>query len=384
MSENTGQNKTEQPTEQRLRKSREEGQVARSKELNTALLLLLCSAALLWFADMFMQLFYQLVQSSWQLDKDALKQGDLMTGAIADALLAMLGASLPFLLTLFIASWVAGILPGGAIFSSKLLGPKFSNMNPIAGLGRMFGSESLVELGKSILKVLLLGFCLWGLMSHLATRLLFLQRMDLATAAKDGLEVLSFSLMMLALVLLIVAVIDVPFQQFKVANKLKMTKQEVKDERKSSDGNPEIKGRIRQIQYQIASRRIEDRVPTADVIITNPTHYAVALKYSEKKAKAPYVVAKGVDQMALRIRELAATHQLEIIELPPLARAIYFSTRVDQEVPKGLYTAVAYVLTYVMQLKAYKQGRGQKPAPIPDIFIPSSLQKQANERGSTL
>ncbi|GAA0678755.1 flagellar biosynthesis protein FlhB [Rheinheimera tangshanensis] len=384
MSENTGQNKTEQPTEQRLRKSREEGQVARSKELNTALLLLLGSAALLWFADMFMQLFYQLVQSSWQLDKDALKQGDLMTGAIADALLAMLGASLPFLLTLFIASWVAGILPGGAIFSSKLLGPKFSNMNPIAGLGRMFGSESLVELGKSILKVLLLGFCLWGLMSHLATRLLFLQRMDLATAAKDGLEVLSFSLMVLALVLLIVAVIDVPFQQFKVANKLKMTKQEVKDERKSTDGNPEIKGRIRQIQYQIASRRIEDRVPTADVIITNPTHYAVALKYSEKKAKAPYVVAKGVDQMALRIRELAATHQLEIIELPPLARAIYFSTRVDQEVPKGLYTAVAYVLTYVMQLKAYKQGRGQKPAPIPDIFIPSSLQKQANERGSTL
>ena len=384
MSENTGQNKTEQPTEQRLRKSREEGQVARSKELNTALLLLLGSAALLWFADMFMQLFYQLVQSSWQLDKDALKQGDLMTGAIADALLAMLGASLPFLLTLFIATWVAGILPGGAIFSSKLLGPKFSNMNPIAGLGRMFGSESLVELCKSILKVLLLGFCLWGLMSHLATRLLFLQRMDLATAAKDGLEVLSFSLMMLALVLLIVAVIDVPFQQFKVANKLKMTKQEVKDERKSTDGNPEIKGRIRQIQYQIASRRIEDRVPTADVIITNPTHYAVALKYSEKKAKAPYVVAKGVDQMALRIRELAASHQLEVIELPPLARAIYFSTRVDQEVPKGLYTAVAYVLTYVMQLKAYKQGRGQKPAPIPDIFIPSSLQKQANERGSTL
>ncbi|MDR7121121.1 flagellar biosynthesis protein FlhB [Rheinheimera soli] len=384
MSENTGQNKTEQPTEQRLKKSRKEGQVARSKELNTALLLLLGSASLFWFADLFMQLFYQLVQSSWQLDKDSLKQGDLMTGAIAEALLAMLGASLPFLLTLFIASWIAGILPGGAIFSGKLLGPKFSNMNPISGLKRMFGSESLVELAKSILKVLLLGGCLWGLMSHLATRLLFLQRMDLATAAKDGLQVLSFSLMMLALVLLIVAVIDVPFQQHKVASKLKMTKQEVKDERKSTDGNPEIKGRIRQIQYQIANRRIEDRVPTADVIITNPTHYAVALKYSEQKAKAPYVVAKGVDQMALRIRELAATHQLEVIELPPLARAIYFSTRVDQEVPKGLYTAVAYVLTYVMQLKAYKQGRGQKPAPIPDIFIPSSLQKQANERGSTL
>ena len=139
MSENTGQNKTELPTEQRLKKSREEGQVARSKELNTALLLLLGSASLLWFADLFMQLFYQLVQSSWQLDKDSLKQGDLMTGALADALLAMLGASMPFLLTLFIASWVAGMLPGGAVFSGKLLGPKFSNMDPIAGLGRMFG-----------------------------------------------------------------------------------------------------------------------------------------------------------------------------------------------------------------------------------------------------
>jgi flagellar biosynthetic protein FlhB len=384
MSENTGQDKTEKPTEKRLRTSREEGQVARSKELNVALLLLLGSASLLWFADSFMQLFYQLVESSWQLDKDSLKHGDLMTGALANALMAMLAACLPFLLTLFIAAWIAGTLPGGMIFSTKLLEPKFSNMNPIAGLGRMFGGESLVELAKSILKTLLLGLCLWGLMSHLANRLLFLQRMDLATAAKEGLEVLSFSLMMLAVVLILVAVIDVPFQKFKVANKLKMTRQEVKDERKSTDGNPEIKGRIRQIQYQIASRRIEDRVPTADVIITNPTHYAVALKYSEHKAKAPYVVAKGVDQMALRIRELAATHQLEVIELPPLARAIYFSTRVDQEVPKGLYTAVAYVLTYVMQLKAYKQGRGQKPAPIPDIFIPSSLQKQANERGSTL
>ena len=225
MSENTGQNKTEQPTEQRLRKARREGQVARSKELNTALLLLLGSASLLWFADLFMDLFYALIESSWQLDKDSLKQDDLMTGATADALLAMLAASLPFLLTLFIASWIAGALPGGMIFSGKLLGPKFSNLNPIAGLGRMFGSDSLVELAKSILKVLLLGLCLWGLMSHLATRLLFLQRMDLATAAKDGLEVLSFSLMVIAFVLLLVAVIDVPFQQMKTGNKLKMTKQ---------------------------------------------------------------------------------------------------------------------------------------------------------------
>lgn len=382
MSEHSSQDKTEQPTEQRLRKAKADGQVARSKELNTALLLLLGSSALLWFADMLMALFVNVLQSSWQLDKDALKRDDLMTTALGEALLQMLGASLPYLLTLFIGSWLAGLLPGGMIFSGKLLGPKMSNMNPIAGLGRMFGSESWIELAKSIVKVTLLGGALWGLLSHLTTRLLFLQRMDLATAAREGLQLVSFSLMMLALVLLLVAVIDVPYQQFKVSSKLKMTKQEVKDDRKSVDGNPEIKGRIRQIQYQIANRRIEDKVPTADVIIVNPSHYAVALKYSEKKAKAPYVVAKGVDQMALRIREVAEQHQLEVLQLPPLARAIYYSTRVDQEVPKGLYSAVAYVLTYVMQLKAYKQGRGREPAPLPVLTIPAGLQQQPRTEGS--
>lgn len=382
MAENSAQNKTEQPTEQRLRKGRREGQVARSKELNTAVLLLLGAAALLWFADMFAALFQQVLRRSWQFDKAALQQDDLLTRSLADALLQMTGASLPFLLTLFIGGWLAGALPGGLVVSRKLLGPKFSNLNPIKGFGRMFGSDSLVELAKSIVKVLLLGLCLWGLLSHLTNRLLFLHHLDLAGATAEGLQLLSFSLMVLALVLLLVAVIDVPYQQYKVSEQLKMTKQEVKDERKSTDGNPEIKGRIRQIQYQLASRRIEERVPTADVIITNPTHFAVALKYAEKKAKAPYVVAKGVDQMALRIRELAHTHQLEVLELPPLARAIYYSTRVDQEVPAALYTAVAYVLTYVMQLKAYKQGRGQQPAPLPDLVIPSSLQQQAKAEGN--
>lgn len=378
MSEQSSQQKTEQPTEQRLKKGRRQGQVARSKELNTAVSLLLGAAALLWFADMFLALFQQVMEQSWRLDKNSLKQPDLMTSSIASALLGMLGATLPFLLTWFCASWVAGILPGGFIYSSELLGPKFNKLIPIKGLGRIFGMDSWIELVKSILKVSLLGGCLWGLLNHLVDRLLNLQRMDLALASKEGLEVLSFSLMVLALVLCLVAVIDVPYQQFKVSKELKMTKQEVKEERKSTDGNPEIKGRIRQIQYQQANRRLGERVPTADVIITNPTHFAVALKYSESKAKAPYVVAKGVDEMALRIRELAKQHQLEVLELPPLARAIYFSTRVDQEVPKALYTAVAYVLHYVMQLKAYKQGRGQAPAPLPDLFIPSSLQK-ANE-----
>jgi flagellar biosynthetic protein FlhB len=158
-------------------------------------------------------------------------------------------------------------------------------------------------------------------------------------------------------------------------DKIKMTRQEVKEERKTSDGDPLIKSRIRQIQYQFARRRIEERVPKADVIITNPTHFAVALRYSEKDAKAPYVVAKGVDEMALRIRAIGTQHQKEILEIPALARAIYRSTRVDQEVPSALYAAVAYVLTYVVQLKAYKAGRGSKPAPLPELKIPKNLAK---------
>lgn len=371
----SAQEKTEKPSEQRLRKGRRKGQVARSKELKIVVSLIVGAASLVWFADFFTQLFSLMIEQFWQLDKDRLKDDNLLPKSLGTALLNMLAASLPFLCTVFVATWICGILPGGFLFSSELLAPKFSKMDPIKGIGRMFGKESWMELLKSILKILLLGGCLWGLLNHLVDRLLYLQRMDLRVASKDGLEVLAFSLMVLAVVLVVVAVIDVPYQQHKVMSELKMTKQEVKEERKSNDGSPEVKGRIRQIQYQQANRRLNERVPSADVIITNPTHFAVALKYSESKAKAPYVVAKGVDEMAFRIRELATLHQLEVIELPPLARAIYFSTRVDQEVPKALYTAVAYVLHYVMQLKAYKQGRGAAPAPLPDLFIPSSLQQ---------
>lgn len=381
MSEQSSQEKTEKPSAQKLRKAREEGQVARSKELNTAVLLILGVAGLLWFSQMFMELFYNLIRTSFQLDHSILNDEKLMPLSLGSAWLKMAGSLFPFFLLMFIALWIVGSLPGGFNFSGKVVGFKFSKLSPIKGFARMFGMESLVELLKSILKVLLLGGCLYALLTHLSGRLLFLQRMDLFQALQEGLAILSLSLMITVTLLLLIAVIDVPYQAHKVMSKIKMTKQEVKEERKSADGSPEVKGKIRQLQFQAATRRIDERVPKADVIVTNPTHYAVAIRYSEKDAKAPYVVAKGIDEMALRIREVAKRSQLEIVELPALARAIYYSTRVDQEVPKGLYTAVAYVLTYVMQLKAYKAGRGQKPAPIPALDIPTSLSEKANVRG---
>ncbi|MEE2024056.1 MULTISPECIES: flagellar biosynthesis protein FlhB [Alkalimonas] len=380
--QNSSQEKTEQPTEKRLKKARKDGQVARSKELNTAILLMLGVGGLLWFSQLLFTLFMQLMQSSMQLNKEMLANDKLMPLALGQALLAMLSALTPFLVLLFVAMWVVGTLPGGFTFSAALAAPKFNKLNPLTGLARMFSMNALVELLKSIIKVVLLGGCLYGFLSQLWTRLLFLQRMGFTAALQEGFALLALSLMITVTLLLLVAAIDVPYQQYKISSKVKMTKQEVKEERKSSDGSPEIKGRIRQIQFQMANRKIEERVPKADVIVMNPTHYAVAIRYSEQDAKAPYVVAKGIDEMALRIKAVAQRHQVEVLEVPVLARAVYYSTRVDQEVPKGLYTAVAYVLTYVMQLKAYKNGRGQQPAPLPALEIPKSLLDKANVRGS--
>ncbi|TMO01656.1 flagellar biosynthesis protein FlhB [Pseudoalteromonas sp. S558] len=375
MSEDSSQEKTEQPTEKRLKKAKKDGQVARSKELNTAILLMVGISGLLWFANLFYKLFADLMSTSMQLDHNIINNTKMMPIALAQAVLDMLSTLTPFLLLMFIAMWITGCLPGGFVFSMSLVAPKFSKLNPLKGLAKMFGIQSLVELVKSILKISLLAICLYTFLTKLWMQLMFLQNLDVKVAIGQGIELLFLSLMVTVTLLLFIAVIDVPFQQHQISKKIKMTHQEVKEERKSSDGSPEIKNKIRQIQFQQANRKVEERVPTADVIITNPTHYAVAIKYSESAAKAPYVVAKGVDEMALRIREVARQNNKEVIELPALARAIYFSTRIDQEVPNGLYTAVAYVLTYVMQLKAYKQGRGQPPAPLPKLKIPKNLQK---------
>ncbi|WP_240222590.1 flagellar biosynthesis protein FlhB [Rheinheimera hassiensis] len=380
--QNSAQEKSEQPTAKRLEKGQKEGQVARSKELNTAVLLMMGVAGLLWFAQLFLTLFMQLMQRSLQLNKAMLADEKLMPLAVGQAIGDMLATLFPFLFLLFMAMLIIGGMPGGYIFSAKLFSPRFKQLDPLKGLAKMVSLNSLVELCKSILKIALLAGCLYLFLSQLWQRLLMLQRLDINAALQEGMGLLALCLMLTVTALLLVAAIDVPYQAHKIAQELKMTKQEVKEERKSADGSPEIKGRIRQIQFQMANRRIEERVPKADVIVMNPTHYAVAIRYSEKDAKAPYIVAKGIDEMALRIRAVGQRHQIEVLEVPVLARAIYYSTRVDQEVPKGLYTAVAYVLTYVMQLKAYKQGRGQQPAPLPALDIPKSLLDKANVRGS--
>lgn len=372
---NSSQERTEKPSERRLREARKEGKVARSRELNTAVLMMIGIAAFLWFADGLMQMLLIVMRQTMQLDQSLLHDTRQMGLALSTALIEMLKTLVPMLTAIFVAMWIAASLPGGVIFSWSLLAFKGSRLSPLQGLSKILGKNSLLELLKSVIKIALLMGCMTAFLMQLAKRLVALQSQPLQLSLHEGLQLLFLTLLLMATLLLLVAAIDIPFQYKSVMDKIKMTRQEVKEERKTSDGNPLIKNRIRQIQYQFARRRIEERVPKADVIITNPTHFAVALRYSEKDAKAPYVVAKGVDEMALRIRAIGTQHQKEILEIPALARAIYWSTRVDQEVPSALYAAVAYVLTYVVQLKAYKAGRGSKPAPLPELKIPKNLAK---------
>ena len=375
MSETSSQDKSEQPTEQRLKKSRQEGQIARSRELQSAALvlgggiLILMSGFLDGFAD-------ALMNQHFQLDRQSATDPRMMFNALAIALELALTTFLPFLVTLWLVGFFSGMIPGGWLISGKAVQPQLKRMNPLSGLKRMFSTQSLVELGKSILKVcLMFGILIWLLWSH-AEELISLSRLPLGAALSKGLHLLGLTALSLGMGLLLVAMLDVPFQRWSMLKKLKMTKQEIKDEHKSAEGSPEVKQRIRQLQTQMSRQRIDRRVPEADVVIVNPTHYAVAIRYAPDANEAPYVIAKGVDQLALRIREVAKKHDKSILELPELTRAVYHSTRVDQEIPAGLYNAIAHVLMYVMQLDAWKKSRrAERPAPLPPFHIPHSLRK---------
>ncbi|MBL1378870.1 flagellar biosynthesis protein FlhB [Zobellella iuensis] len=377
--QHSAQDKSEQPTEQKRKKARRQGQVARSKDLNTVVLLLLGGLVLWWQAVALGDFFKRLFTQAMALPAAATREPELMLSYLQQALMATLWALLPFFLTISVLLILSGLLPGGLLLAWSSLQPKLERLNPLAGLKRMFSSQALVELFKAMLKVGLLGATLGATLYYSWERLLFLGRMPLYVGFGQGLALLVLAVLLLCLALAVIALIDVPFQKWSLTKKLKMTRQEVKDEQKNTEGRPEVKQRIRQIQFQMARGRIDRRVPEADVVVVNPTHYAVALKYDPARAEAPYVIAKGSDELAARIRELARRHQREVISSPALTRALYYSTRVDQQVPAGLYSAVAYVLTYVLQLQAWRDGRGRPPGALPEFKIPQQYQRKRGE-----
>jgi flagellar biosynthetic protein FlhB len=371
----SGQDKSEDPTEKRLKESRDKGQIARSKELNTLAVVMVAAAGLIMLGPAMAGRLLDLMRFNFIIEREALYSTDTM----GLQLLASVGIGLevigPLFFMLLIAALVGPILLGGWLLSAKSMAPKFSRMNPLAGLKRMFSIKALVELLKALAKFLVVLITALAVLNLFQDQMLTLDRQPLPEAIAHSARILGKALLFLACSLILIAAVDIPFQLWDNKQKMKMTKQEVKDEYKDSEGKPEVKSRIRQLQREMAERRMMGEVPKADVVITNPTHFAVALKYDPIKSGAPVVIAKGADFTALRIREVAAEHDIIVLESPPLARAVFYSTELDQQIPSGLYLAVAQVLAYVFQLRQYRAGQGKRPGPMPKPDIPDDLRK---------
>ncbi|MFI8582424.1 flagellar biosynthesis protein FlhB [Ectopseudomonas khazarica] len=370
--QNSGQEKTEEASAHKLKKSKEDGQVARSKDLSTTISLIATLFILKFSAGLFMEGLSDSFRLSYiQFGHSEIGLDDLDT-LLGYNLLVFIKLLSPLLLTSLLVVALS-LVPGGWVFSAKNFAPKLSKLNPITGLGRIVSAQNWSELLKSILKVLVLLAVGYVLVRAALPQLIALQRSSVLEAISAALD-LTFNLTLcLMLIFVVFSFIDIPLQRYFFLKKMRMTKQERKEEHKNQEGRPEIKARIKQLQRQMLQRQISKVIKNADVVITNPTHYAVALKYDTKKAQAPFVLAKGVDETALYMRQMAAKHELEVVEVPPLARAIYFTTQVNQQIPAPLYTAVAHVLTYILQLKAWRQGRRSKPQLASNLPIPDSL-----------
>ena len=376
MSNDSAQEKTEEASAQKLRKSREDGQTVRSKDLSTTVSLI----ATLFILKLVFSSYYHGLEESFRISflnfhSSEITQEDLGL-ILSHNLLLFVKILAPLLLTSLLVV-VFSLIPGGWLFVAKNFYPKFSKLNPITGLARIFSKQNWVELLKSMVKIAVLIAVAWILISDAIPQLTALQRTSLPTAIGTAFSMVFNVILALMGVFVVFSAIDVPTQKYFHLKKLRMTKQERKEEHKNQEGRPEVKARIKQIQRQISQRQISKVIKDADAVIVNPQHYAVAIKYDNKKAQAPFVIAKGVDDMALYIRKMAAANQLEVLEIPPLARAIYFTTQVNQQIPAPLYAAVAHVLTYILQLKAYKSGMRAKPQMPHNLPIPESMANKA-------
>ena len=371
----SGADKTEDPTEKRKKDSREKGEIARSKELNTLAIMLAGSAGLLIFGGALAQDMMELMRYNFSLSRDVLLNPDSMGAFLLHSGKIALIALQPVLLTLLIAALVGPISLGGWLFAVGSLAPKYSRMNPAAGIKRMFSAKALVELLKALAKFFIILIVALLVLKSDIDDLLRIAHEPLELAVIHSLQVVAWSALWMACGLILIAAVDVPVQLWESHQKLLMTKQEVRDEHKDQEGRPEVKQRIRQVQREMSQRRMMAAIPDADVIITNPTHYAVALKYDPEKGGAPMLLAKGSDFLALKIREIGAKHNILLLESPALARSIYHSTELEQEIPAGLYLAVAQVLAYVYQIRQHQAGKGKRPDPLKDVPIPPDLRR---------
>ncbi|OGT03958.1 MAG: flagellar biosynthesis protein FlhB [Gallionellales bacterium RIFCSPLOWO2_02_58_13] len=377
MAEDSDLEKTEQPSQRKLDQAREKGQVARSRELST-FAVLLAGGGVLWFMGAsFTQHMVKLLHDGLTLDRELAFNPDLMIPRLYDLSLDALITFFPFLLVVMLAAAFSPLLLNGWLFSVQALQPKFSKMNPVSGIARMFSRTALVELAKAIGKSILVGgVAAWVIWSNKDAVMALGMQATAASIPQIG-HLVGASFMTIVGAMLLIVAIDVPFQLWDHNKKLMMTKEEVRQESKETEGDPMVKGRIRSLQREAARRRMMAAIPTADVVVTNPTHYAVALKYGDKGMRAPIVVAKGSHLLALRIREIAEENHVPILEAPPLARALHKHTDLGESIPEALYTAVAEVLAYVYQLHRYEKQGGPRPHEPAYLPVPPGLDPEA-------
>ncbi|BEU02711.1 flagellar biosynthesis protein FlhB [Agarivorans sp. OAG1] len=368
------QEKTEDPTGKKLEEARNKGQVARSKELGTAAVLISAALVIMAFGGMLAESMVKVFQTAFVMSREEvfdvnfmLKNIGIMGWLLFKPLIWIMGF-------ITLAALIGNTLLGGMPFSWEAARPKASKMSPIQGFKRMLGIQAFVEFIKSVAKVLVIAGVVWFVLQWKFAEILTLSMQSIPGSIVNALDMLQWMLLALVCSLIIIVIIDVPYQIWNHNKQLKMSKQEVKDEHKNMEGSPEVKGRIRRLQMEMAARRMMADVPQADVVVTNPTHFSVALKYDSNGSGAPKVVAKGVDEVAMKIREIARHYDVPVMQAPALTRSLYHTTKLGHDIPEGLYVAVAQVLAFVFQLEQYRKGKGKRPKPVvDDLPIPDDL-----------
>ena len=373
MAEESDQEKTEPASPQRLEKAREEGQVVQSRELATFVVLMASGATLWMMAGNLGLTLSNIMRGGLNFEPGIARDSSHVMAQLSSQFFEAALALAPFFLLVVIAALASPLLLRGWLFSTKALAPKFNRLNPFSGIKRMFSSQGLIELVKSLAKVGLLGgVAAWLIWSNVDS-IFSLSMEPSALAIQHMGDIIGKIFLLVSGTMIFIVAIDLPFQVWNHFKKLRMSKEELRRENKESEGDPHLKAHIRAQQREVARRRMMSEIPTADVVVTNPTHYAVALKYSEGKMRAPRVVAKGADAVAAKIRELAAEHKVPLLEAPPLARALFRHTELGDEIPATLYTAVAEVLAYVFQLRHYQQVGGAYPDAPTALPVPPEL-----------
>lgn len=376
--EDSDMEKTEDASPKRLEKAREDGDVPRSRELAACAVLFTSGMAIMMLSRPMGDALKNVLRQGLSIDRAMAFEPQLLIVHMVKVIEQAMWAFLPLAVIIVSVAVAAPILVGGWVMSQKSVVPNFGKLNPIKGLANLFSKNALVELLKSIAKTILVASVGYAIVKKDLQPMLGLSQMPLEASISTVSDYMVTGFLTIASALVLIAVIDVPYQLYQYAQKHKMTKQELKDESKESEGSPEIKGRIRQQQREMARRRMMTNVPKADVVITNPTHYAVAIRYKEGENGAPIVVAKGVDVIAQKIKEIAAEHEVMTLESPKLARALYAHAELEREIPQTLYSAVAEILAYVFQLRVFNQHGGVRPimpdnVPVPDALDPHAL-----------